>query len=227
MNMDTTDGASVFRILIVDDHPMVRQVISLACAGRPRLEIVGEASTGEEALQKCQELSPDVLILDLGLPDMDGIEVVRRLRSMGSLIRVLVVTGRDDRASVLSALREGVDGYLEKTGSIEVIASAIEAVGSGTQVFGMEHRRGLQQEIGDLARRARESARAVAALTVRERQVLAFIGEGLTTRQMARKLGLSERTVESHISSLYGKLGVSTRVQAFHRAAGLGLVDVG
>ena len=137
-----------------------------------------------------------------------------------------MITGRDDRATVLSVLREGADGYLEKTGSVERIGAAIEAVASGTRLFSVEHRQVIQEEIGDVARRMREMATATSTLSRRERQVLGLIGEGLTTRQMARRLGISERTIESHISRLYQKLAVRTRVQALHRAAGLGLIEL-
>jgi len=160
------------------------------------------------------------------LPDLDGLEVIQRLREMQLAIHILVITGRDDRATVLNVLREGADGYLEKTGSIDRIGASIEAVGSGTRLFSLEHRREVQEEIGDMARRMRQAARAAATLTRRERQVLGLISEGLTTRQMARRLGVSERTIESHISALYQKLDVRTRVQALHRAAGLGLVEL-
>jgi RNA polymerase sigma factor (sigma-70 family) len=214
------------RVLIADDHPMVRQVIRRACEDRAALQIVGEAAFGVEAIEKCIDLQPDVLVLDLGLPDLDGIEVIKRLRDMNLSVRILVITGRDDRATVLSVLREGADGYLEKTGSVDRIGAAIEAVASGTRLFSLEHRQVLQEEIGDIARRMREMASASANLSRRERQVLGLIGEGLTTRQMARRLGVSERTIESHISRLYQKLGVRTRVQALHRAAGLGLIEL-
>jgi len=224
--MDADANALPLRILIVDDHPMVRQVIRFACEDRATLEVVGEAASGMEALEQYALLNPDVLVLDLGLPDIDGLEVVRQLKQMGSPVRILVITGRDDPGAVLSALMERVDGYLEKTSSIEHIGAAIEAVGSGTQVFSMEHRRDLQDEIGDIARRMRAAARAASALSQREREILGFISQGRTTRQMARVLGVSERTAESHISSLYQKLNVRTRVQALHRAAGLGLVEL-
>ena len=190
--MDARQTGPLLRVLIVDDHPMVRQVIRRACEDRALLEIVGEAASGVEAIEKCVDLQPDVVVLDLGLPDLDGLEVIRRLREMSLPLRILVITGRDDRATVLSVLREGADGYLEKTGSVERIGAAIEAVASGTRLFSVEHRQVIQEEIGDVARR----------------------------------LGISERTIESHISRLYQKLAVRTRVQALHRAAGLGLIEL-
>jgi len=219
-------GRRPLDVLIVEDYPMISHVIRLGCEQRPALRVVGECATGAEAIERCLELEPDVMILDLGLPDMDGVDVLRRVKEAGSGVRVLVVTGRDDRGTVLRALRAGADGYLEKTSSIQEIGAAAEAVGSGTRILSMEHRHGLQQEIRELAHRMRESSKAAASLTPRERQILGLITEGLSTRQMARRLGLSERTVESHISRLYQKLEVRTRVQALHRAAGLGLVEL-
>ena len=116
-------GAARARVLIVDDHPMVRDIIGLACRDRAALEVVGQAATGPEALQKCRVLSPDVLVLDLGLPGLDGFDVIRHLRQEGSSLRILVISGRGDRAAVFDALRLGADGYLEKTGSVEQIAA--------------------------------------------------------------------------------------------------------
>jgi RNA polymerase sigma factor (sigma-70 family) len=127
---------------------------------------------------------------------------------------------------VFEALRLGVSGYVEKTASVEEIADAIESVASGGLVFSKELERRAQIQLGEFAKRARETARALARLTPREREVLAVLAEGLSTRQIANRLGLSVRTVETHIGKIYEKLDVRTRVQALYRAAGLGLVDL-
>jgi DNA-binding NarL/FixJ family response regulator len=220
------DRGSKARILVVDDHAMIRQAIRIACSGRPGLEVVGEAATGPEALQQNLRLRPDVVVLDLILPVLDGLEVARQLKADPSGPRILVLTAADDEDVAFEALRLGVDGYVEKTAPLEEIAGAIEAVAGGTQVFSVRAERTAHARLGELARRARETARAVRAMTRRERQVLALIAQGLSTRQIASRLKVSERTVESHIGNLYQKLGVRTRVQALYRAAGLGLVDI-
>jgi DNA-binding NarL/FixJ family response regulator len=128
---------------------------------------------------------------------------------------------------VFEALRQGADGYIEKSGSVEDIAAAVEAVASGTQVFSIDQQRAAQAHLGDLVRRSREAARVAATLTPRERQTLDLIADGLTTRQIANRVSISQRTVETHIRNLYEKLDVRTRVQAIRRAAALNLIRLG
>lgn len=217
--------AAPVRVLLVDDHPMVRDLVRVGCE-EAGIAVVGEASTGVQALAACRELVPDVLVLDLILPGMDGFELLQRLREEGRLPKVLVLTNRDDQEAVFESIRLGVSGYLEKTASLPEVVEAIRTVAAGGQVFSPEHERMARARIADLARRARRAAAVAARLTARERQVLDLISQGLTTRQVASRLGLSERTVESHLTSLYDKLEVRSRLQAVHRAASLGLVDL-
>lgn len=214
------------RVLIVDDHPMVRDMIRLGFADRPALEVIAEASTGREALEFCRLDDPDVVVLDLILPGMDGFEVIRQLRDGGSKARILILTNRDDRDAIFESFRLGVDGFLEKTAPLDEIIGAIEGIGQGQHVFRKEHERMAHLHLAEMAQKGRRAAKAASALTRREREILELIAEGLTTRQMASRLKVSERTVETHIANLYGKLDVNSRVQAIHRAAGLGLVDL-
>jgi DNA-binding NarL/FixJ family response regulator len=214
------------RVLLVDDHPVVRDMVRLACSHRPSLEVVGEAADGIAALAKCRRLQPDVLVLNLHMPELDGFEVMRRLREMGSKVRILVLTSSDDGSAVFEALRLGVDGYMLKTARVEEITAAIEAVANGTQVFSVETERAAIAKLGEHVKTAREGARTLESLTGREREVLALIMKGLSTRQVATRLGLSSRTVETHVGNIYQKLGVRTRVQALYRAARLGLLDL-
>jgi DNA-binding NarL/FixJ family response regulator len=219
-------GRNSVRILIVDDHPIVRGMVRVACDGRDSLSVVGEAGNGEEALRLASELRPDVVVLDLILPGLSGLEVAGRLALEDGGARILILTATDDKAAVFEALRLGVNGYVEKSATVDEIADAIEAVGRGELVFSKELERRAQVQLGEFARGARETARALARLTPREREVLALLAEGLSTRQIANRLKLSARTVESHIGRVYEKLNVRTRVQALYRAAGLGLVNL-
>jgi DNA-binding NarL/FixJ family response regulator len=220
-------GRAPIRVIVVDDHPMVRDMVRMGCEERPGIEFLGGASDGQEALDQCRVLQPDVLILDLNLPGLDGFEVIRELRAEGNPVRILVLSGRDDREAVFEAVRLGVDGYLEKTMPVEQITAAVEAIASGAKSFSVEHERLAYSQLGHLARRARETARAASVLTKREREVLGLLTMGLTSRQMASRLGRSERTVETHISNIYQKLEVGSRVQALRRAADLGLAALG
>jgi len=213
------------RVLVVDDHPMVRDMIRIGCADKPALEVIAEASSGLEALEFCRLDDPDVVVLDLILPGIDGFEVIRRLREGGSKARIFILTNRDDRDAIFEAFRLGADGFMEKTAPLDEIIRSIETIGQGRQVFRKEHERMAHHHLAEMARKARKAAKAASVLTMREREVLQLIAQGLTTRQMASRMTLSERTVETHIANLYDKLDVRTRVQAVQRAAGLGLVS--
>jgi DNA-binding NarL/FixJ family response regulator len=214
------------RVVIVDDHPTVRDMLRLGSEDRPEIQIVGEGADGREALEACARLQPNVLVLDLILPGLDGFEVIRRLHDTGDPPRILVLTNRDDSKAALESIRLGVNGYLEKTAPMETLIDGIVAVGRGEEVFTPAYQQLAHQRLATLARQARAAARAEAMLSRRERDVLELIAGGLTARQMATRLQLSERTIETHISKVYQKLGVRTRVQAVHRGAALGLVDL-
>jgi DNA-binding NarL/FixJ family response regulator len=220
----TVRDAGTIGVLIVDDHPMVRKVVRWACEGRPALSVLGEATDGNEALELCASLKPDIVVLDLGLPGLDGIEVAKRLRQTSPAPRILVLTGNDDAASLFDSMRAQVDGYLEKSGALENIGELIEQVAGGQQAITSEQEQVAISRLGDLVRNVRESSRVGALLTDRELEVAGLIAEALTTHQMARRLGLSERTVESHISNLYKKLGAKNRVEAIGKAQRLGLI---
>ena len=219
-------GSPRFRVLVVDDHPILRNVVRMACEASPVLQVVGEASDGRRALEAHAELVPDVVVLDLVLPGVDGIEVARRIKAERRETRVLVLTGRTDGAAVLTSMRAGVDGFLVKTTGVRDIASAIERVARGERVFPSEQAQRAVQELGRLARSARQRFQAASIVTEREREVLQLLARGLTMQQAATRLGISPRTVESHVSKIYRKLDVDSRVQAISKAATLGLIEL-
>jgi DNA-binding NarL/FixJ family response regulator len=214
------------RVLIVDDHPMVRDMIRAGSEDRPGLEIVGEAGTGREALDAIDRLRPDLVLLDLILPSGNGFEVIREVRSRNSRIRLLVLSNRDDGEAVFESMRLGANGYLEKTTSLDSLLDAMEAVGRGEELFSGAHEQLAHSHLSDLAGRARAGAAAAGMLTPRELDVVQLVAEGLTARQIASRLKVSPRTVETHIAKLYVKFGVRSRIQAIQRAAALGLVDL-
>ena len=223
--METFEGPA--RVLIVEGHPVLREVVRTACDASPLLHVVGEARTGEEALEACRTVEPDVVLLDLTLPGMDGLEVARRLRGQGNDVRILVVSGRADDQTVFESIRAGVDGFLEKTASVRYITDALVRVAAGERVFTRDQERAAIAELGRLARRAREASGLVPSITPRELEVLGHLSRGLTMRQVASRLGVSIRTVETHVAKLYRKLGASNRVQALARATDLRLIDLG
>jgi DNA-binding NarL/FixJ family response regulator len=216
------------RVLIVEDHPVLRGVVRLACEHTPGLEVAGEVADGEEALDACRELRPDVLVLDLSLPgELQGLDVARRVQASSSPPRILVLTGRSDDQAVFESIRAGADGFLEKTAGVRFIGDALLRVAAGERVFTPEQEKAALGELGRLARRARETSGARASLTEREVEILEQVSRGLTVKQVATRLALSPRTVETHIAKLYRKLGVRNRVQAVSKAAALGLIELG
>ncbi len=221
-------GGGEIRVLVVEDHPVLRGVIRLACEQTPGLAIVGEAASGEEGLEAARALRPDVLVLDLSLPgELQGLDLARMVREEGVVGRILVLTGRTDERSIFEAMRAGVDGYLEKTSGVRFIADALLRVGAGQRVFTPEQERAALAELGRLAERARRTAEVRTLLTERELEILRLLAEALTVKQVASRLRISPRTVESHIAKLYRKLGARNRVQAVARAKELGLVELG
>lgn len=216
------------RVLIVEDHPVLRGVIRLACEHSRDLTIVGEVDDGERALEVSREVSPDVVVLDLTLPGvLQGLDVARQLRAEGSTAKILVLTGRTDDRSVFESIRAGADGFLEKTAGVRFIADALSRVAAGERVFTPDQERSAVQELGRMARQSRASSAAQASISRRELEILEFVSLGLTVKQVATRLGLSPRTVETHIAKLYRKLGVRNRVQAISRAVSLGLIRIG
>lgn len=225
--MSTSTPVSDVRVLVVEDHPVLRGVVRLACEHTPGLALAGEVGTGEEAVEACRELRPDVVVLDLSLPGaLQGLDVARAVRAEGTAGRLLVLTGRSDEEAVFDAIKAGADGFLEKTAGVRFIADALLRVGAGERVFTPEQEGIAVAELGRLARQARESSGVRASLTDRELEILELVSRGLTVKQVASRLGLSPRTVETHIAKLYRKLGVRNRVQAVSKAAALGLVEL-
>jgi DNA-binding NarL/FixJ family response regulator len=214
------------RVLIADEHPVFRGVVALVCGESDRLEFVGQASSAEEAIGLANELRPDVIVIDVDLPG-GGIETIAALREGGIDGKVLVLTGQTGGASILGSLQAGADGYLERSRALRSIGSSILRVALGEQLLERDLELAAVTELGRVARVAREGSAAAQVITDRELEILQFVSEGLTMVSIGRRLGISPRTVESHLAKLYAKLGVRTRIQAVSKAAWLGLIDVG
>jgi DNA-binding NarL/FixJ family response regulator len=215
------------RVLIVEGHPVLRGVIRMACEDSPTLEVVGEVAEGQDALIAAAEVRPDVVVIDLNLQDMDWADVVRELRARPPAPRFLALTSKADDRALLATFRAAVEGVIEKTAGVGSIVEAVERVAVGSRVFTPEHERRAMRELGRMVRGAREASQVAALLTDREIEVLQLLAEGMTLHQVARRLRISPRTVETHVRKTYRKLGVHNRVQALRQAASLGLVKVG
>lgn len=210
--------SETIRIVLVDDHALVAEGTRQLLDAEPGLAVVGEARTAEEGLRLLEALRPAVALVDVNLPGMSGLELARLAATSCPEVLVLIVSAYDDYAYVTEALDIGVAGYLLKTASARELVDAVRAVADG--VFVLDRAVSLR-----LSRRGRRSAPDAVVLTPREREVLALLARGRSNKQAAAELGLGLRTVEGHVSSLLGKLGVSSRTEAVLHALEHHLVD--
>jgi len=212
------------RAVVAAGHPTVLGVIDLACR-EAGVSVVASVSSARAAIDACLAETPGLLVLDLDLPDADGSRVLTDLEAARPE-SVLVLSDRADGDLVLRVLRLGARGFVTKAEGLRGLADTIRRVLAGERVIAP----GLEQDavlaLGRFAKRAREGAEVAAELTAREHQVLELLSDGHTMRQIATRLSISPRTVETHVAKVYRKLGVRTRVQAVSRAATLGLVEL-
>jgi len=210
--MTTAPSPGRIRVVIVDDHVVVRSGLEQFLATTADIELVATAANGIEALARVEEFEPDVVLMDLSMPEMDGIEATRRIAENHPSSRVLVLTSFSDQTRILDALEAGADGYLLKHADPDDIADAIRTVHTGGSPLDPKAARTLLE--------SRRSGRSVSELTDREREVLLLVREGLANKQIARRLGIAERTVKAHLTSVYQRLGVTDRTQAALWASG-------
>jgi two-component system, NarL family, response regulator LiaR len=205
------------RVLITDDHKVVRRGLRGFLELDPELEVVGEASNGEEAVELARRLEPDVVLMDLLMPVMDGIEATRQIRRELPEVEVVALTSVLEDASVTGAIKAGAIGYLLKTTDADELCEAIKAAAAGQVQLAPEAAARLMHEV-----RAPDSPEA---LTERETEVLELIARGKTNNQIARELFVGEATVKSHVHSILSKLNVNSRTQAALYAVRVGLVS--
>ena len=210
------------RILIADDHPLVRSGLRALLMATDDLEVVGEAATGEEAVTLASSLSPDVIVMDLRMPGINGIEATRHIVQANPRIRILVVTLFEDDDSLFAALRAGARGYILKDANEIEVVRAIRAVSSGDAIFSTT----IAQRLIDFfaVPRKPQALLPFPDLTEREREILMLITQGRSNAEIAQSLVISMKTVRNYISSIFSKLQVADRSQAIIRAreAGLG-----
>ncbi|MFB7368863.1 response regulator [Streptomyces sp. NPDC056222] len=202
------------RVFLVDDHEVVRRGLRDLLDDEPDMEVVGEASTADQALARGPALRPDVAVLDVRLPDGDGISLCRELRTRMPELACLMLTSFDDEDALLDAIMAGAAGYVLKQIKGSDLVSAVRTVAMGQSMLDPATTARLMRSLRDPEAAKPPEDERLAVLSERERSVLELIGEGLTNRQIAKRLYLSEKTVKNHISRLLGKLGVERRVQA-------------
>jgi NarL family two-component system response regulator LiaR len=210
----------VIRVLIVDDHAVVRRGLRTFLELQHEIDVVGEAEDGDEAVAAVEELGPDVVLMDLVMPRVDGIEAIRQVRERRPATRVIALTSFVDDDKLFPAVRAGAAGYLLKDVQPQDLVAAIRTVHGGESLLHPAAAARLMAEVasGD------ERAAPASLLTPREREVLVLIARGLPNKVIARDLGVSEKTVKTHVSNLLGKLGLTDRTQAALYAVREGLL---
>jgi DNA-binding NarL/FixJ family response regulator len=210
----------VIRIAIADDHPVVREGLVAMLETEPDFQVVGTATTGAEAVALVARTDPDVMLLDLELPELDGVGVLRRLVAEGARVRVIVFTVFDTDERIIAAVEAGAAGYLLKGAPRAELFAAVRTVAAGGSLL-------ASVASSAVLRRVRgEVPPGGPSLTLREREVLETLARGLGNKQIAAELGVSERTVKFHVSSLFAKLGAGNRTEAVTIAARAGLVSI-
>ncbi|HEV3354348.1 MAG TPA: response regulator transcription factor [Acidimicrobiales bacterium] len=194
------------RILLADDHDVVRRGLTALLDGAEGFAVVGAAADGEEAVALAGEHEPDVVLMDLSMPGVDGIEATRRLMAARPDSRVVVLTSFSDRERILLALDAGAVGYLLKDAEPDELLRGIEAAARGESP--------LAPKAAKAVLTARAESRPAAELTAREQEVLGLLAEGLANKQIARRLGIAEKTVKAHLTSVFQSIGVTDRTQA-------------
>ena len=218
-------SADPLRVLIADDHPFFRDGLRVMLEATPDTELVGEAADGVEAVNLAHTLRPDVILMDLRMPGLGGIEATRKILGESPQVGILVVTMIEDDDSVFAAMRAGARGYLLKGADKDEMLLAIRAVGRGEAIFGPGIARRLVQYFASHAAEPKQASRVVfPELTDREREILDLIAAGRNNQDIANQLFLSLKTVRNYVSNILTKLQVSDRAQAIIRAreAGLG-----
>jgi DNA-binding NarL/FixJ family response regulator len=210
-------------VLIADDHPLFRDGLRALLTSAPGVELVGEATTGEEAVSLAAELQPDVVVMDVQMPGIGGIEATRRIIRDGPNIRILVVTMFEDDGTVFQAMRAGARGYVLKGANYAEMLRAIRAVGTGEAIFSPKIAVRLMDYFSSI--RPTTLPQAFPELSDREREILDLIAQGYKNTDIARLLFLSPKTVRNHVSNVLHKLQVADRTEAIIRAreAGLGM----
>ena len=203
----------VIRVLVADDHDLVREGLKAALRGHEEFSVIGEARDGEEAVREAERLAPDIVVMDIRMPGLSGIEACRELRARRPEISVLMLTSYTDDKAVMASLVAGASGFLLKDVQTASLLDAIRTVGHGGKVLDETSSAAVIEQVRN-GRILTEEDRIASQLTERELSILELITDGLTNREIGERLYLSEKTVKHHVSDILGKLGLGRRVEA-------------
>lgn len=224
----TQEATGRIKLLLADDHAVVRAGTRQLLERQPDFEIVGEAIDGDEAVRLTAELNPDVVVMDVRMPKVSGVEATRRIKANNAEVKVLVLTAHDDDEYVFALLQAGANGYLLKTAEIDELVKAIRTVASGQSALApavvgkvvAQFTGG--KSLGDVLPHPQEQ---YSGLTDRELEILRLVGQGFSNKQIGKELFISDRTVQAHLSNIFAKLGVNTRTEAVMYAVRNGWID--
>ena len=208
------------KVLIADDHPVVREGLSAMLSKEPDIEVVGEAENGAEAINKAKEFQPDVVLMDLRMPEVDGVEAMRHIRAENPNIEFIVLTTYDSDEYIFKGIEAGARAYLLKDAPREQLFKAIRAVHRGESLIEPAIASKVLDRFADLSRQAQ----AVEALSERELEVLRLVAKGARNKEIAAELSITESTVKTHIQTIFQKLGVGDRTEAVTEAIKKGII---
>ena len=227
MSDHTGADAGPIRVLIADDQPLYRRGLEVVLHTEEHIEVVGEAENGEEAIAKAEELAPDVVLMDVRMPRVNGIEATRAIRDSVPTTKILMLTVSDEDSDLYEAIKAGASGYLLKEVSVEEVADSIRAVMQGESKITPSMASKLINEFSAMSKRADEKQRLpVPALTARELEVLKLVAKGMSNREIADELFISENTVKNHVRNILEKLHLHSRMEAVMYALREKLLDL-
>jgi len=221
-------GQDRVRVLIADDHALFRRGLIMVLESEPDIEVVAEAQDGAEVIANTEEFVPDVVLMDVRMPKLNGIEAARAIREMVPSVKIVMLTVSDEEDDLFDAIKAGANGYLLKEISIEEVADAIRSVTTGQSLLSPSMASKLLNEFNALAKQADEKPRLAAPrLTTRELEVLKLVAQGMSNRDVAEQLFIAENTVKNHVRNILEKLQLHSRMEAVVYAVREKLLDIG